>query len=235
MPKGDSGFISSASDAAESMTGRGSGGYIDSADKIRQDITDLYKYLYRRNAVTFTRDANGNVVKVSMNPKTQARIDAIANSMSQNTVEFDRQANARYKDLTQRFQVSKPVFIRIEDSAKSAREQLQAGHFKIRTAIKNEYRINGQTVSGKTFRQNSMRERYAQVMGEAAARAIEERRGTGGTTDATWLNAANRAIDQARDAVYTRRGNNDYSSGYFSDIVRNYEKVLSEAQSRRRK
>ena len=235
MPKGGSGFISGASGAAAGMTRRGSGGYIDSADKIRQDITDLYKSLYRRNAVTFTRDAKGNVVKVSMNAKTQARIDAIANSMSQNTVEFNRDANARYKYLMQRFQVSKPVFIRIEDSAKSAREQLQAGHFKIRTEVKDTYWHNKQPIKGTTFRKNTMQERYTQVMGEAAARAVEERRGTGGTTDATWLNAANRAIDQARDAVYTRRGNNDYSSGYFSDIIRNYEKVSSAAQSRRRK
>lgn len=240
MPKGGSGFRNAASGAAASMTGRGSGGrgsggYLDNADKIQREIVGLYKSLYRTNGVTFDRDSDGNVTKVHMKPSVKARIDALANAMSQNTVIYDRQAQERYKDLVKQFNTKTPVFIRLEDSRKSAAEQIRAGNFKIRTAIKSEYKINGRSIKGDTFRQNTIRERYEQAMGSAAVAEVESRRGGGGTTDATWLNAANRAIDSARSAIYTRRNDNSYSSDYFSTLVRRYADVSRNAESRRRK
>lgn len=235
MPKGSSGFAKGASAVASSMTSRGSGGYLDNASDIRDRIQKLYSSLYRREGIQFERDAKGNVINIKMSAKAMARIDAVANVMSQNTVEYNREANARYKDLMKQFQVSKPVFVRIEDSAKSVQEQLNAGHFKIRTKVQSEYRVNGRRVRGDVFRRNTMRERYGEVMGEAAVQAVESRSGQGGTTDATWLNAANEAIDTARAAVYTRRGDNSYSSEYFGSLLRGYENVSREAQARRRK
>lgn len=241
MPKGGSGFRSAASGVASSMTarggsgGRGGGGYLDNADKIKQDIERLYKSLYRTNGVRFERDANGNVTRVQMTSNAKASIDAVANLMSQNTVEYDREAQERYKDLMKRFNTKTPVFIRLEDSKKTAAEQVQAGNFKIRTAIKNEYRVNGRRVKGDTFRQNTIRERYEQVMGSAAVAEVESSRGSGGATDATFLNAANRAIDSARSAIYTRRNDNSYSRDYFSTLVRRYADVSRNAESRRRR
>jgi len=240
MPKGGSGFRNAASGAAASMTGRGSGGrgsggYLDNADRIQKDIVGLYKSLYRTNGVTFERDSNGNVTGVKMTRNARAQIDALANAMSQNTMIYSREAQERYKSLIRDFRTNDPVFIRLEDSAKSAREQIQAGNFKIRTRIQNEYRVNGRPISGRTFRQNTMRERYLEAMGESAVREVETSRGSGGTTDATWLNAANRAIDSARSQIYTRQGNNDYSSSYFSSIVRRYADVSRDAESRRRR
>ena len=240
MPKGGSGFRNAASGVAAGMTGRGSGGrgsggYLDNADKIQKDIVGLYKSLYRTNSVTFERDSNGNVIGVKMTRNARVQIDALANAMSQNTVIYDRQAQERYKDLMKQFNTKTPVFIRLEDSRKSAAEQIRAGNFKIRTAIKNEYRINGRSVKGDTFRQNTMRERYEQAMGSAAVAEVESRMGSGGTTDATWLNAANRAIDSARSAIYTRRNDNSYSTDYFSTLVRRYADVSRDAESRRRR
>jgi len=239
LPKGGSGFRNAVGSAASSMTarggsgGRGSGGYLDNADKIKQDIVGLYKSLYRTNAVTFERDANGNVTRVQMSRSAMAKIDAIANEMSQNTVIYDREAQERYKDLRNRFKTNTPIFIRLEDSSKRAAEQVEAGNFKVRTAIKKEYRINGRRVSGGLFRRNTMQERYEEAMGSAAAAEIESRSGQGGTTDVTWLNAANREIDKARNAIYTRRKDNSYSEEYFSTLVRRYADVSRDAESRR--
>lgn len=235
MPKGGSGFRSSASEVAIGLTkGRG-GSYFANAEDIRDRITNLYRSIYRRESIAIERDDGGKITNVKMDRKTMAQIEEIANTMSQNYVEFDRQANATYKDLVKQFQLSKPVFIRIENSAQSAKEQLNAGHFKIRTTEKDVYQIGGRKISGAQFRRNTMRERYIDVMGEAAARNIESQREKGGTTDATWLNAANEAIDNAKSAIYKRRGNNDYASSIFEELFGGYSRVTREAQAKRRK
>lgn len=234
MPKGGSGFKSYAGSVAAGMTKGSSRGFLDNAADINDKIRELYQKLYRNNSVKFDRDSDGNVTKVHLNSKVKAQIDALANMMSQNTVEYDRQAHKLYLDLKKQFDTKTPVFIRLEDSKKRAAEQVNRGNFKIKTAIKNVYKINGVPVKGDTFRQNTMRERYEQVMGSAAVAEIESRRGQGGTTDVTWLNAANKVIDDARNAVYTRRNDNSYSSDYFSTLLRGYADVSRNAESRRK-
>ena len=234
MPKGGSGFRRAAGGAASSITRRGKYGYIDNADKASERITKLFQSLYRGNSVRFERDANGVVRVVFKNAKAQQAVIDTANYLSQNTVQYNADQRMEYQIAHTLLRTKDPVYIHLEDARKSAAEQLEPGHFKVRTTVQNEYRVNGKRISGTTFRKNSIRERFIEAFGESRAQTIVNEH-HGGMKDSDWLNAANRELDSIRSNIYTRVNGNLYSSEYGRQLMQRYDRITRQAAKRRKK
>lgn len=237
MPKGGSGFQKAAASAADGLI-KGPGGrtgYVENAEAFRKELQSLYESMYRSSNNRYYFDDKGNVKDISMETRDLQRVYDLAKRLSIATVEYDRNAKANYENLRSKFRTHVPVFMDREDANKSIREQFDFGHFKVRTNLNANYKIGKQTISGADLRnRGSMRERFADALGEHAVADVYSRHGQGAPTQKTFLDEANRRLNEAKARIHVRRRDTSFADSYRHDIVEGYKKIYAEAQSRRK-